>query len=276
MIEPIIDQNMKETVDKYINTIRLSDNQLQKKSNHSANGLFADTILVRAVDDTFLTFECKVEIINEFDLAKLWRTIEENKNKCNVIIDSRMTWLILFAILKYENDVLIYDVYRTRIITVYRYFAKLSGISIDELSISKIKHITILKLFISHFAREYEIQWKITDIIKNMNKFTNKFVETRLSDGNLRYHEQTNTNKFINNILNYMGILRTNKVDPENIEKLKSLIKKYFSKDILYNMNLDNINPWHIDGSNICELREALEQLKDNEYDLSLVCLFDE
>ena len=277
----ILDNDMVQTVKKYTQPPDSTKPLIKPLSrpSHIINGLLSKSILIRSKDDTFLTFDCTVIIIDEYDLSTFWKCINEHKQDHNIILDSRLTWLILYSILKYENDMLIYNVYNSRIITIYRYFSELSGITINELSMYRIKQITILKLLLSHFLYNFDISWNISNIIKNINKFTNKTVSTKISvdskgdevKGKYRIHEQTNKTIFMNILLNYIGIRKTEEINNENVKRIIDLIKFYFSRDILYENEGVVIKPWIIEGANITELCTALKQMKQNNYEITLL-----
>lgn len=249
---PMIDPIMEQTVSYYKRELN--------EFNHNNNGLMVNSILIREVDDTFIPFDHKLVLINKYNLPGFWEIYSANKDYNNIFIDSRLMVLIMFAVLKYEDDVYIYHVHSKKVINVYRYFAELTGLNNYELSINRIKQFAIFKLLVSHFLECLNIPWCANNLSKNISQF--------------RLNTDVCSKSFVNVLINYIGrerISRDEELKQENVEKVVKLMNKYFSKDMLINGKSCFVEPWKIEGLTIYELYGALTYLKNQERDFSIL-----
>lgn len=245
-----------------IKTADLSNIYEQSQTNLSSairnytNGLYSKTILIRNVDDTFLAFNCDVHLVDEFDLGYCLKIIDAAIiSKVNVLIDSRLTCLLAYITLKYSDKIFIYNVFNAKIINIYRFYSELFNISINELSLGRIKLLVCIKLFISHFIKQLNIQCNAVNIAKFINNLSNN----------------NKSKNFICIITNCIGIKHQNEVNKENINTLVELFTKYFSIEILNKYENNIIREWDLQKINIYEIMVMLSLLINKNYSLSLI-----
>lgn len=250
--EPLIDPLMEKTVSYYKKQLN--------EFKHNNNGLMSKTIIIRECDDTFIPFDYELVLIDKYDLPKLWDVYLNKKDDNNIYLDSRLIVLIMFMVLKYEDDVYIYNVNSKKVINVYRYFAELTGLNNFELSVNRIKQFAVFKLLLSHFLECLNISWSANNLSKNIIQF--------------KSNTEVTTRSFVNILLNYIGRERINREEDynkNNINKLVVLIDRFFSKDILSINNKYTVEPWNIDGLTLYELCIALSVLRNQNHDISIL-----
>ena len=84
------------------------------------NGSFKNNVIVSTMNDVFIPFSHSLVIVET--LKDFWKIYEERRIKENVIIDSRAIEFIMYGIIKYSDDLLIYDAYNGKVITIYMFF----------------------------------------------------------------------------------------------------------------------------------------------------------
>lgn len=173
------------------------------------NGTFTSTILIREKDDTFIKFDIEnIIIIKENDVDKFFNIYEENRENKNILIDMRMELIIMLAILKYENDILIYDPNKLKVSTIYNYFNEYLFINSSELSLANIKKILYVKIILDYCFSSMQILWNIRQAIE----FTKK-------SNNIAYV-----------LINCIGAQAEKKCDINNIRKITQLINNIINK----------------------------------------------
>ena len=121
------------------------------------NGTFEKTCLIREKDDTFIPFETEEVIcINPRSIKDFISIVEQHKN---IIIDSRLEYIILFAFLKYGLELLIYDSYKLGVYSIIEYFANTMYIESTEISLNDIRKYCIGKLLVDYAFPHLKIRW---------------------------------------------------------------------------------------------------------------------
>lgn len=274
-----IDRNIDVNIDSDL--INMVNDQKQfgthKFDQLYTNGLYVQSIMIRERDDTFIPFKCKVEIVQHNELQSFWILFEKYISEYNIIIDSRMNLIIPYAIIRYNDNVLIYDVQTTKIITIYDYCNTYFKTNIDELNMSQIKEIFIIKLLLTYYLYYLDIPWNITNIINSM-----KLVHRNNSHGNgsnnihrfsdqIMHHKslETSSNNHlttIDTIINYIGNIKQSVVDINNIKELIKNISKYFSIDMLTTTGSCRLEVWKLNNLSMYELYVTLLFLKNNNF----------
>lgn len=231
-----IDEDMKNYVSTFKNT------------NPHLNGLLIDTMMFREINDTYIPFSCFIEIINPRNLHEFWIKYNEYKETHNVIIDSRLILLITYAILKYNDDVLIFDPYTLKIKNIYQFTSDHFKIQTNELSITQIKYVFIIKLILTYYLRNIDISWNMNYIIKHLKQNTNI--------------------SFIDILINCIGVQHTSDVNINNILTLSNKFIQYISINMLNENNCLFIDEWNIKNLTCFECYISLLILKNNNFSL--------
>ena len=75
-----------------------------------ANGSYSNSIIIREIDDTYIFIKnYRVVIVNHVDFNSL-DTIVKTNPLCNVIIDGRLINLLYYGIIKYHDNILVYNI----------------------------------------------------------------------------------------------------------------------------------------------------------------------
>lgn len=209
-----------------------------KANNVHNNGIFKETILFTETDDVFCPIKnlTKIFIKKEYisDFLKMYASYKDNKN---IIIDSRLKECLIYAILLYDCDVVIYNVVNNRCDNIFMFSRDLFQINTNNLNIHYIRKILFLHLFINFYLKD------ISTVVWN-NTFANKCAST------YSYGEYLT----LDYIVNYINISCT--IDNgKNIAKITERIK-----DIINFKNLRHIEPLSSSYS-IMEIQLALKNL---------------
>ena len=186
------------------------------------NGTYSKTCLVREKDDTFIPFNVDEVICINPRSIKDFMSIMEKKE--NVLVDSRLEYILLFAFLKYGLELLIYDSYNQNVYSIIEYFSTIMYIESTEISLLNIKKYCIGKLIVNYGFPNLKIRWIKDAAISAMhekNLYSMKYDITYM-------------------ILCVMGIKDYVKVSMDKVEKFNQLYKDILDiKDIA---PIDDIN----------------------------------
>ena len=146
------------------------------------------------------------------------------EKKENVLVDSRLEYILLFAFLKYGLELLIYDSYNQNVYSIIEYFSTIMYIESTEISLLNIKKYCIGKLIVNYGFPNLKIRWIKDAAISAMhekNLYSMKYDITYM-------------------ILCVMGIKDYVKVSMDKVEKFNQLYKDILDiKDIA---PIDDIN----------------------------------
>ena len=202
------------------------------------NGIFKETILFAEQDDVFCPIKHLTKILikrhNIDDFLKLYTEYKDTKN---IIIDSRLTECLIYSILLYNSDVIIYNVINNRCENIFIYSKNLFQINANNLNMHYIKKILFLYLFINFYLKD------INTIVWN-NTFANKCAST------YSYGEYIT----LDYIIHYINISCT----IENSTNIVKITKNL--KDIFNFKNLKIIKPLS-KSFNIMEIQLSLKNL---------------
>ena len=184
------------------------------------NGIFNSTVLFCENDDIFCPF-IKTErvFINRYDISGFLSAYNEYKNNNNIIIDSRLTECIIYGILYYDNDLLIYNIGNNRCENIFEYAKMTFQMNTTNLNIGSIKKLVFLYLFVNYYLKDVEqISWN--------NNTANKCVFTNTSNDIIT----------LDYIISYINIPTSSTT--KDITKTTKQIK-----DIIEFKNLNKIRP---------------------------------
>lgn len=135
------------------------------------NGTFEKSCLIREIDDTFIPFNVfETILINPRSFMEFESIVSSRKNNMNIIIDSRLEYIILTAFLKYELELLIYDPYKLTVHSIIEYFASSVYIEPTELSIDEIKKYCIGKIIMTYAFGHLKIRWDKNKAISSIRE----------------------------------------------------------------------------------------------------------
>lgn len=132
------------------------------------NGIFKETILFAEKDDVFCPIKNLTKIlIKRYDIADFLKLYSQYKDTKNIIIDSRLIECLIYGILLYDSDIVIYNVINNRCENIFMFSRNLFQINANNLNMHYIKKILFLYLFINFYLKD------INTIVWN-NAFANK------------------------------------------------------------------------------------------------------
>ena len=126
------------------------------------NGLHEKTLLVRHED--------KVVLISGESVSDFYDIYEQYKDDYNVLVDSRLVYVILLAFIKYELELLIFDPYRNTVYNGLNFFSLITPINKVSLTIKEWKIFCAVKVFIDYFANDLAIKWHNEDVAADILK----------------------------------------------------------------------------------------------------------
>lgn len=224
------------------------------------NGSFKDNYIISLVDDLFINFEHTLFIPK--NLGDFWKFYEEHKQSANILIDSRCVNYIAYAILQYEDNVIIYDVYTGLCVSVYVFCSKFFNIQTNEITISQIKQLFVAYLLFSVFVKSFDFEWNTLSIIKC------------IKSNDLKINMLNNVNLNIFDVLiDYCKVKTTCEINTKNIYYIIEQFEIYFSKSAYQSSTapLDINKEWKIKNIKPYEFLVALTILKNNGFKIEHV-----
>lgn len=181
------------------------------------NGSFAKTVIFREIDDTYIGFPHQTILISSTNLTKFWFYYEKFKTEHNIVLDSRLQLLIMYATIAYADELIVYNAFTTRVVNLYDYCSDLFKITASELNIRQIQELFIMKMIISYYLYEQNIPWQVNQIMNNL-----KELHTYSTIG-------ASKKTIIDIMINYIRCGSVNNFDRGNVEKLFKRFHDYFS-----------------------------------------------
>lgn len=221
-------------------------------TNTILNGSFEKTIIIRHIDDTFISFDCTICIVST--LSEFWQTYDEHKDTNNVLIDSRLDHFIAYAAIKYSDNVLIYDSYTGKVKTIYTYVSDLFHIQTNELTITQIKKLFIMYLLVIIYAKALNINWNVTTLIRLIKQIYNDSPQ-----------DMTDI------IITYIKIQTQSSINSSNVKNILILINDAFASSAYESESAPTIKPWDIDNVTGYEFFIALSILRNNNYHFAYI-----
>lgn len=195
--------------------------------------MFKTSIIIAEKDDIFYSLKDYKTIIikDKFNINEFMEIYNNYKDNNNIIIDSRLIEIIIYAVILYDVSIYIYNVNNSKIDNIFRWIKNIFHINPCSFNIKYIKHILFLFIFVNYYLKPYNIRWNTNYAIK--------CVEQNM----LSYFDITTEY-----IINYINIpITTNDTDTDllkvciediqNIFKLRNL-KHIKQLNKQYNINL--------------------------------------
>ncbi len=135
------------------------------KENHD-NGSYKETIYFREKDDTYCSIpDTRIILINPLKISSFFELYDTYKNEYNIVIDSRLEWIIIYGILRYETNILIYNILSNTVINIFSWCRLKMSIMNCEINVSFTKKILLLYLFVNYYLKDCRIHWNSNDAI---------------------------------------------------------------------------------------------------------------
>lgn len=184
------------------------------------NGIFNNTVLFCENDDIFCPYINSERIhIRRYDVSNFLNTYNKYRNNNNIIIDSRLTECIIYGILYFDNDLLIYNVVNNQCENIFEYAKITFQMNTTNLNIGSIKKLVFLYIFINYYLKDIDqISWN--------NNTANKCIFTNSSNDIIT----------LDYIVDYINIPTSSTT--KDITKMTKYIK-----DIIEFKNLNTIKP---------------------------------
>lgn len=124
------------------------------------NGTYERTCLVREKDDTFIPFNTdEIICINPSSFQDFVKIVDKKKNTMNILIDSRLEYIILLAFIRYKLELLIYDSYKLTVYSIIEYFSSTMYIESTEISLNDVEKYCVGKLIVNYAFSHLKIRW---------------------------------------------------------------------------------------------------------------------
>lgn len=248
-----IEEEFKNLV--FLHTHEEKDNSETIFNETRLNGAFKTTYIIREIDDTFIFFPHEVYIVK--NLKDFWNFYDSHKDENNILIDSRLINYIAYAIIKYGEDLLIYDSYTSKIKSIYFFCSDYFKIQTNELTISQIKQLFIIYLLILVYSKQMNITWNINNLIK--------CIKSNDHDIHIKHNPQLNT---FDIIINYIKIQSQTEVNTSNIMKILQYFDSSFSTKAYISETAPEMKEWDMNGMSGYEFFIAITILKNNNFRL--------
>lgn len=203
-----------------------------------------NTILIREIDDTYISGKYKIIICKNTDINKLFNIFNKYRETHNILIDKRLDICIIYLLLKYNDDIFIYDINNNVILNIYQYSIDKYNLNKNDLNLEFIKKINIVYLLFQFYFKNSCINWNLTLLLKYM----------KLDNSNYYFK--------LDFLINYLGRLSYEKIDSEKIKQLCKQIHKIFKYD---GNEIKEFEKYSIN-----EISSALILLKNNDFTIDL------
>ena len=218
------------------------------------NGTFKNSVVISPVDDMFIPFSHSSVVINT--LKDFWRVYEERRMKENVIIDSRAIEFIMYGIIKYSDDLLIYDVYAGNVINIYTFCSKFFNIQTNEIFITQIKQLCYAYLLLSVHVKPLEFEWNTMMMIKY------------IKENDLKIINGHNDLNIFDVLIEYCKVKRTSTITSNNIKFIIEMFEKYLSDESfdISSCKIEKVEKWDLKKIKPYEFLFALTMMKNSGF----------
>lgn len=146
------------------------------------NGTFDKCCIIRpsGVVKTYFTVEDSKSIsfeIDEYDYKYLFDLIEQYSDEYNIIIDSRMSFLILISYFRFGDALIVYDVMRLKMSRILQTMSDYNSTIFYSIYG---KRILMLKLFIDWYFKSHSMNWssdKALQIVTKEKTLTDSLID---------------------------------------------------------------------------------------------------
>ena len=191
--------------------------------------MFKNSIIITEKDDIFYSLSNYKTVIikNKLNINKYKEIFNEYKNKANIIIDSRLSEIIIYSILLNGVSVYVYNVDNSKIDNLFRWVKNIFHINPCSFNIKYIKQISFLFIFVNFYLKNYNIQWNTNYAIKcvEQNMLTKYDITTEyiINYINIPIYSNDTDTKILKDCMNdIQDIFKLN-----NLKKITPLNKQY-------------------------------------------------
>lgn len=216
----------------------------------AANGSYSNSIIIREVDDTYIFIKnYRVIIANHLDFKTLDTVVQTNP-LCNIILDGRLNNMLYYAIIRYSDNILIYNITNRRISTVYSFIADTFKVRLNQLSLNSIR-LWAMILYIDSVCLNGKLNIRPNDLLKYV-------INNRYSSNRLTFNYMIdNINDMAQSVTINKRLLRTAH------EYLLNMINAFNSKQFI-------IEPLRVSDINCQHIRLTLDVLYMNQCMINL------
>ena len=245
-----IEQEFKDL--KFIHQHEVKGNNETIYEVTTLNGSFEKNYIITLNDDLYIGFEHETFIPT--NLGEFWRFYNEHMNESNIFIDSRATDYIAYSVIKYSDNVLIYDVYTSSVVSVYAYCSKFFNIQTNEITINQIKQLFVGYLLLAVFCRSLGFEWNTPTMIKC------------IKSNDVKINAGADCNIF-DMLIDYCKVKTSSLINTGSIYALIKQFEIYFG-DEAYSVETDinPLNEWKLKNVSPYEFLITLTILKNNGF----------
>jgi len=226
------------------------------------NGTFNKTLIFREFDDTFIPLnqnDVAIVTIAYTNTSDFFKIYDDHKSYTNIIIDSRLILHIMKAVVKYGDDILVYNAYSGIFKTVYGFYSELFRIQLSELTINNIKQISAAYILFQHVLKSVPgIDWNINTLIKHIRQSNDEYKNNNLGIA------------LVDAFIKFVGIQKEQTRNIEGVRNISRIITENMSQkayDSAFTGNVDLTTIEHITSS---EVYAALMLLKSSSFSVYL------
>lgn len=247
-----IEQEFKDL--KFLHQHPPIDNEKTIYNQTTLNGSFQHNYVVSLYDDLFINFPHNLYMPTS--LSEFWKFYDENRTTSNILLDSRVINYIAYAVIKYEDDILIYDVYSGLNVSIYAFCSKFFNIQTNEITIHLIKQLFIGYLLFIVFAKSFSFDWSTAMTIKYIKQNDMKINE-----------DKNNSLNVFDVLINCAKVKSTTAISSKNVYKVVSYFQQYFGDEAFeQTTKIDILNEWRLGTVRDYEFLIALTVLKNNDF----------
>ena len=199
---------------------------------------FSRTIYITEKDNVFVNVERYEPYLlkSSRSVSEALRVFDENRNKANIIVDSRLTEIVIYLILKFGREVVIYDVNVNRFCTVFSWSRSLLLLNINLFNEEYLKKILFMYLLIVYYFREAWNGNKANEVIQQNNSklFRISYIVEYL---NIATGSSTFNTTLYNSIDSILSFRNLNGIVPVNKLQFKTVDIQTVLKQILITRN---------------------------------------
>ena len=198
------------------------------------NGTFKNNVIISIADDIFIPFSHSLVIIDT--LKDFWSVYEEKRMKENVIIDSRAIEFIMYGIIKYSDDLLIYDAYNGSVVSIYTFCSKFFNVQTNEIFINQIKQLCYTYLLLSVYVKPLDFEWNTMVMIKCIKENDSKIING---------HNDLN---IFDVLIEYCKVKTTSTISSNNVKLIIEMFEKYLSDESfdVSSCKIEKIEKWEL------------------------------
>lgn len=216
------------------------------------NGFHEHSYLIREIDDTDTFLESTdVVVFPELNLSKFLQFYDEHHDEHNIYIDSRLNGFVLYAFIKYTDDVIIFDPFVNKLKTVYYYIADVYHVQTVEFNEEQLKVFFKLQLLFTVYLPKIHLTATTNEIVAHIKHLYNS----------------RSKNITIDSSINALGIPEQSNPNVQAVMELMQRIHESFSRSAFEDYSKNIIcKEWEIERMTPYHVYQALCTLREREY----------